>query len=219
MFNSDRMARSRLISAAQSELNGIEPQVVDQIWDWLNVVFKKWKLELGDRQPTRRVGLLGPDEPLPFEEAQPWECADFILPGRILLFYKLWSESYPDANTIISKVGIRVLIAVLIIKGEHESFDDLFSAHELLSNHRDLDRLEQVRVLLPLAEKGAAHSKTQSVRASMDRKQKPSFQDLLRFQDQYLAKYGHTRGWKKAACSEFNLSDKTLNNILKNMPE
>lgn len=119
--------------AAKEELNGKDEKLLGQIWDWINLVLQKWKLEHGDRNPMKGDGLLLPNIEIPFEDAEPWECAGWIFPSRIALALKLLREEYPDFMKILDKTNIRIVLASLI-DHEPESYgnDDIFFAYDML---------------------------------------------------------------------------------------
>ncbi|OGV72487.1 MAG: hypothetical protein A3B82_02675 [Methylophilales bacterium RIFCSPHIGHO2_02_FULL_57_10] len=43
----------RIKDAAQKELSGVDEQLLAKLWDWIGIVFQKWKLEHGDRNPEK----------------------------------------------------------------------------------------------------------------------------------------------------------------------
>jgi hypothetical protein len=51
----------------------------------------------------------------------------------------------------------------------------------------------------------------QSLAASQKRKAAVTKEALAKFKDNFEARYGTSRGWKKAACAEFKIDNKTLN--------
>lgn len=55
-------------------------------------------------------------------------------------------------------------------------------------------------------------SRRQSLAASQKRKAAVTHEALTKFRDNFEARYGTSRGWKKAACAEFKIDNKTLNN-------
>jgi len=141
------MIVKRIKEIAQRELSNSDEQSLDQLWDQINTVFQKWKLEHGDRNPKiaslplsfrKRTG-----DKISFEDAEPWECAGLALPSLIGLAYKLWYEEYPEFEKILlGNDGCRAL-ALLITKSPITS-DDNFS----ISGNRGQDDLYNVSELL-----------------------------------------------------------------------
>lgn len=141
------MLVDRIKETAQKELSGADEQSLDRLWNRINTVFQKWKLEHGDRNPKiaslplsfrKRTG-----DKISFEDAKPWECAGLALPSLIGLAYKLWYEEYPEFEEILmGKDGCKAL-ALLITKSPITS-DDYFS----ISGNRGQDDLYDISELL-----------------------------------------------------------------------
>jgi len=137
------MIVKRIKEIAQRELSGADKQLIDKLWNQINSVFQKWKLEHGDRNPKiaslplnfrKRTG-----DKISFEDAEPWECAGLALPSRIGLAYKLWYEDYPEFEEILMGEDGSKALALLITKStistyegwsesyEHNDFFDVFN--------------------------------------------------------------------------------------------
>jgi len=142
------MLVDRIKETAQKELSGADEQSLDRLWDQINAVFQKWKLEHGDRNPKIASLLLDfrirkTDAKISFEDAEPWECAGLALPSLIGLAYKLWYEDYPEFEKILlGNDGCKAL-ALLITKSPITS-DDYFS----ISGNRGQDDLYDISELL-----------------------------------------------------------------------
>lgn len=126
----------RIRAEARQELAGKDEQLVNQLWDWTYLVFQKWKLEHGDRKPIPNRGLLSDRLPIPFDKAEPWECADFIFSSPVALAMKLLRDNYSPFDAVTDKVSIRKVLALVIVKSEHAADDDLFDAGEILRYHK-----------------------------------------------------------------------------------
>ena len=140
---------NRIKETAQQELNGADEQFLDQLWNKINTVFQKWKLEHGDRNPKMvdtqldfRRPIRSP-YPIPFEDAEPWECAGLEAPSPIGLTLKLSKEKYPEFMKIIKGKDACKTLALLItktptpIKGFPKYYyairvNDFYDASELL---------------------------------------------------------------------------------------
>lgn len=131
----------RIRAEAQQELDGKDEQLVNQLWDWTYLVFQKWKLERGDRNPIPNRGLLSDLAPIPFDKAEPWECADFIFSSPVALVMKLLRENYPAFDAVTAKVGIRKVLALAIVKSEHAADDYLLDAGEILRDHKTAEAM------------------------------------------------------------------------------
>ncbi len=113
---------NRIKGTAEQELYGTDEQFLDQLWNKINTVFQKWKLEHGDRNPKTvdaqldfRRRIRTPD-PIPFEDAEPWECAGLEAPSLIGLTLKLSDEKYPEFMEIIEGKDACKALALLITK-------------------------------------------------------------------------------------------------------
>jgi len=120
---------------ARQRLSGKDAQALTQLWDEIYCAFKTWKQEHGDRdrKPRPARGLLDilPDKPLPFKKAEPWECADFIMPNPIALARKLWLENYAPFKAIMDREGFGCVLALLTIKfADTANPDDLLAVHD-----------------------------------------------------------------------------------------
>jgi len=116
------MLVNRIKETAEQELYGTDEQFLDQLWNKINTVLQKWKLEHGDRNPKMvdaqldfRRRMRTPD-PIPFEDAKPWECAGLEAPSLIGLTLKLWEEKYPEFMEIIEGKDACKALALLITK-------------------------------------------------------------------------------------------------------
>jgi len=116
------MLVDRIKETAQKELSGADEQSLDRLWNRINTVFQKWKLEHGDRNPKMvdaqldfRRRIRTPD-PIPFEDAEPWECAGLEAPSLSGLTLKLWDEKYPEFMEIIEGKDACKALALLITK-------------------------------------------------------------------------------------------------------
>lgn len=129
----------RIRAEARQELDGKDEQLVNQLWDWTYLVFQKWKLEHGDRNPIPSRGMLSDLAPIPFDKAEPWECSDFVFSSPVALAMKLLHENYPPLDEVTAKVGIRKVLALAIVKSEHAADDDLLVAGEILHAHANIE--------------------------------------------------------------------------------
>jgi len=143
------MLVDRIKETAQKELSGADEQSLDRLWNRINTVFQKWKLEHGDRNPKMvdaqldfRRRIRTPD-PIPFEDAEPWECAGLEAPSLIGLTLKLSDEKYPEFMKIIEGKDACKALALLITKTPTPTIGfpkymyairvaDLYEASELL---------------------------------------------------------------------------------------
>jgi hypothetical protein len=124
---------------AMRELAGDDDARLGQLWEQIYAVFQRWKVEHGDRQPQSSRGLLTGHQstPIPFEGAEPWQCADFISPSPVALAIKLWREGYAPFEAITQQEGIRKVLAVLVVGfADSTSEGDLSLAHDILIKHR-----------------------------------------------------------------------------------
>lgn len=136
MFGSNSRIE-RIKAEAKQELDGKDEQLANQLWDWTYLVFQKWKLEHGDRNPIPNRGMLFDLLPIPFDKAEPWECVTGIfLPSPVGLALKLWREDYAPFKAITDKVGVSKVLAVLIVRfADKTNDDDMDTAYEVLSKH------------------------------------------------------------------------------------
>jgi len=143
------MLVNRIKETAELELYGTDEQFLDQLWNKINTVFQKWKLEHGDRNPKmvdaqldfrRRIRT---PVPIPFEDAEPWECAGLEAPSLSGLTLKLSDEKYPEFMEIIEGKDACKALALLITKTPTPTIgfpkyeyairvNDLYDALELL---------------------------------------------------------------------------------------
>lgn len=145
MFGSNcRIERIR--DEARQELDGKDEQLLRQLWDWTYLVFKKWKLEHGDRNPIPNRGMLSDLLPMPFDKAEPWECSSFVFSSPVALAMKLLRENYPPFDAVTAKVGIRTVLALAISKSDKASDDDMLDAGEILRDHKTAEAM--IRVVL-----------------------------------------------------------------------
>jgi hypothetical protein len=221
-FTSDQIRVS-----ARRELAGCDETLTAQLNSWISLVFEKWKLEHGDRNPRQvNRGLLSDliGKPIPFEDACPWECAGLINPSRIGLALKLMSDKYASFQSIIVKVPLRKVLAVLIANdGDTATDEELFSAYDLLVELQKIDSqmigaAETLKGVEPMIKASIKQSKSQSVRAQKDRRTDVTQSALEGFRDRYYFEAGKYRGWKTSACLEFGIDLKTLNKRIKEQP-
>jgi hypothetical protein len=79
---------------------------------------------------------------------------------------------------------------------------------------RELQRIVGAGTILGDRIKQEKASERQSINASQPRKKEVTKDALDKFKDEFDAKHGGTRGWKKSACIEFGIDLKTLNDRL-----
>ena len=128
----DNFRVEQIKSKARQKLAGKDEELLNQLHGWIYAVFKRWKIEHGNRNPqTRGGGLLVIVKPIPFNKAKPWECADLFRPSSLSLADKLHAENYAPFMEITARVDIRTVLALLIVNAE-ESTDpeDLRDAYE-----------------------------------------------------------------------------------------
>ncbi len=140
MFGNN-LRKERIRDEARQEFDGKDEQLVNQLWDWTYLVFKKWKLEHGDRNPIPNRGMLSDLAPIPFDKAEPWECVDFMFSSPVALAMKLLRENYPPFDAVTAKVGIRKVLALAIVKSEHAADDDLLDAGEILHDYKTAEAM------------------------------------------------------------------------------
>ena len=133
---SNNFTSSQIRASARRELAGCDEALTAQLRSWISVVFEKWKLERGDRNPRQaNRGLLSDliEKPIPFENAHPWECAGLLDPSRIGLAIKLMNDEYAHFEAIFDKVPLRKVLALLIAdESDAATEEELFSAYGLL---------------------------------------------------------------------------------------
>jgi len=119
---------------AKAELQSHNEKKLENIWQAMNHAFEAWKIKHGVRTPIKKaLGLLDEDKAIAFEDAKPWECANFLNPSRISLTLKLLSEGNEDLNLILKTIPEALILALLIDK-EPSSYsnDDMFIAYQTM---------------------------------------------------------------------------------------
>lgn len=147
----------RIKAEAMQELVADDDAALGQLWSRVSAAFDQWKQEHGNRRPKVSRGMLSDlvgAKSIPFKKAAPWQCADFKVPaGPIALAIKLLSEDYAPLNKITVEVGLRKLLALLIVGfGDDASQNELDDAIRILRAHADreigwrdgLDRAREV---------------------------------------------------------------------------
>lgn len=119
----DNFRVEQIKSKVRQKLAGKDKELLNQLHGWIYAVFKRWKIEHGNRNPQTRVGLglLAIVKPIPFNKAKPWECADLFLPSPLSLANKLRAENYAPFMEITAKVDIRTVLALLIVNAEEST--------------------------------------------------------------------------------------------------
>jgi len=126
---------------AERELTGLDERWRGRLWTLVYSAFKQWKDEHGDRHPQRLTGMFAPmtlsdllpaENTIPFEEAEPWQCAGFLTPCPTALAIKLWEDDYPPFSELNSAVGMRSILAMLICRFKDSPQDCLFEAHRYM---------------------------------------------------------------------------------------
>jgi len=115
-------------------LKAHDKELLETLWEAVNESFEIWKLNHGNRNPIIKPrGLLDGDRKISFEEAKPWECANFLNPSRISLTLKLLAENN-EALAEVSKKFSTSQIFALIISREPSSYsnDDMFLAYQAM---------------------------------------------------------------------------------------
>ena len=135
----------RIKAEAMRELTGDDDAALGQLWNRVYAAFDQWKQEHGNRKPKAYRGMLSDlvgGKSIPFMKAAPWQCADFQVPaGPIALAIKLLPEDYPPFKAITAEVGIRKVLALLIVGfGEDASEDELDDAMGILRDHALIER-------------------------------------------------------------------------------
>jgi hypothetical protein len=127
---------------AERELTGLDERWRERLWTLVYSAFKQWKDEHGDRHPQRLTGMFAPmtlsdllpaENTIPFEEAEPWQCAGFLTPCPTALAIKLWDDNYPPFSELKSVVGMRFILAMLISRFKDSPQDCLFEAHRYMN--------------------------------------------------------------------------------------
>ncbi len=122
---------------AERELATLDERWRERLWNLVYSAFKQWKQEHGNREPRANLGMLsdlvtGP-KPIPFDEAEPWQCAGFLTPCPTALAIKLWEDNYPPFSELTSAVGMRFVLAMLICRFKDSPQDCLFKAHRYMN--------------------------------------------------------------------------------------
>jgi hypothetical protein len=133
----NQLASNEAKRIASEELGAANPELVKKLTEWLELVFQQWKIEHGNRSPTGSGGLLGGD-PILFEDAEPWQCAGLITQNRIELALKLWEENYQPYLSLLDKVPLNKVLAVLILNEPDSTMGD--SQLRAANIIRDIDR-------------------------------------------------------------------------------
>lgn len=128
---------------AERELTGLDERWRERLWTLAYSAFKQWKEEHGDRHPQRLTGMFAPmtlsdllpaKNTIPFEDAEPWQCAGFLMPCPTALAIKLWQEDdYPPFSELKNAVGMRFILAMLICRFKDSPQDCLFEAHRIMN--------------------------------------------------------------------------------------
>ena len=140
---------------AKMELVLFDEKAISLTLEMFGVICQMWKLEFGNKNPIiHHGGLLDAPISIPYEKAEPWECADFISPSRIKLFLKLYGEKNTHLDTLFTKVNPIILIAALIDQAPETQIDDLYSAKELIVRLKEAQSQNSIATLLPHAKKG-----------------------------------------------------------------
>jgi hypothetical protein len=134
----------RIKAEAMQELVGDDDAALGQLWGMAYAAFDQWKQEHGNRKPKAHLGMLSDlvgAKSIPFKKAAPWQCADFQVPaGPIALAIKLLREDYAPFKAITAKVGIRKVLALLIVGfGDDASEGDLDEAIRILRAHANIE--------------------------------------------------------------------------------
>lgn len=134
----------RIKAEAMLEL-GDDDAALGQLWNRVYAAFDQWKQEQGNRKPKAYLGMLSDlvgAKSIPFKKAEPWQCADFMRPsGPITLALKLLYEDYPPFKAITAEVGIRKVLALLIVGfGDDATEDELNDAMRILHDHALIER-------------------------------------------------------------------------------
>jgi hypothetical protein len=148
---------------AKAELQSYDEKTLENIWQAINHAFEEWKMKNGNRTPIKKaIGLLDEDKEIAFEDAKPWECANFFNPSRISLTFKLLSEGNEDLNLILKTFPEAHILALLIDK-EPQSYsnDDMFIAYQTMIKKQASKRGSYATILhyLPSIKAGEAQKK------------------------------------------------------------
>ncbi len=135
---------------AERELATIDERLRERLWNLVYSAFKQWKEEHGDRHPQRLTGMFAPmtlsdllpaENTIPFEEAEPWQCAGFLTPCPTALAIKLWEDDYPPFSELKNAVGMRFILAMLICRFKDSPQDCLFEAHRQMIQIVAMERM------------------------------------------------------------------------------
>lgn len=135
---------------AERELTGLDERWREGLWNHVYSAFKQWKEEHGDRHPQRLTGMFAPmtlsdllptDNTIPFEDAEPWQCAGFLMPCPTALAIKLWEDDYPPFAELIGTMGMRFVLAMLICRFKDSPHDCLFAAHRHMIHIVAMERM------------------------------------------------------------------------------
>ena len=127
---------------AERQLTTFDEDWRDRLWNLVYLAFQQWKEAHGDRHPQRLTGLFAPmrlsdlvpnENTIPFEEAEPWQCAGFVTPCPTKLAIKLWQDEYQPFLELTSAVGMRFVLAMLICRFKDSPQDYLFEAHRYMN--------------------------------------------------------------------------------------
>jgi hypothetical protein len=135
---------------------------------------------------------------------------DAATPAKRIQRIEKYLSTYNQENNC-NVVKIREILSELKTKYPSMSLDE--AGLEKLEN---AENIFNIIIVAPFVEARINQSKTNANSASnYSRKQLPLIFELNKCKDDYYAKEGKCRGWKKVACITFNISPKTLNKILK----
>ena len=128
---------------SQSNLTDLYAEVIK--------VFYCWKDEQTEKEAIKGKGGLA--KSIPFEEAEPWQCAELINPTRISFAIKLWNEGYQPFINLCDRSSLKHIFGLLIIN-EPEDYrgDDMFYAYDMVMTSKEIKSKAQLRFNKPLIE-------------------------------------------------------------------
>ena len=166
--------------AAERELSGLSSDAKAKLLHAVHYVFYLWKADHGDRSPKnglgRKTGNINADissaiRPIRFEEAAPYQCADFEVLNNIDLAFKLWRDGYEPFMVIMNAVGTTRIFAAIMLDEVDAGYDfrSAMNALTLLQEGMKAGMEAKIAAMSPLAESGLKFLEAQADRARKPR--------------------------------------------------
>jgi hypothetical protein len=156
------------------ELSKASPSDLDNLYSEVIKVFYCWKDEQTDKEAIKGKGGLA--KSIPFEEAEPWQCAELINPTRISFAIKLWNEGYQPFINLCDRSSLKHIFGLLIIN-EPEDYrgDDMFYAYDIVMRSKEIKSKAQFMFYEPLIEfakkshKNLKNGRTKATKTNIER--------------------------------------------------